>query len=287
MGFQRWLLCKQLIIPYYATNLALGLMVVFPLLLLADAFLQNSLMGNALALGINWDFLFELRQHNRHGLRALAGVGIVALVLYGVMLLFLSGGVFSALMTRHQVTFVKFMGDSALFFGRFARLALMSLPLFALLIGAGYSAHFFEWFFWQGDAYEYIAFGFSIAKVGLSYMGFLVFGLIFDYARIDIVKRDEKQARKALGRALRFVIQNFGHAIGISLVLALVGMAGTALCLGVINPFISHHPNMLVLVIIVQQIYIAFRISLRLVRFSSEIALYVPSPFEKLTITHT
>jgi hypothetical protein len=111
-------------------------------------------------------------------------------------------------------------------------------------------------------------------KMALGYLGLILFGLVFDYARIHMVLTGGRKVRTSLGYALRFTANHLASTFALAFLLLCAGW----LVLGVYNLISGalSAPSWIVVIalLILQQLYILFRMSLRLTAYSSQMHLY-------------
>ena len=137
-------------------------------------------------------------------------------------------------------------------------------------------------FIWNGiqrlifgkDPFEYIKFYGAWIKVGLRYLSILLIYLVFDYSRIHVVLSDERKMRKSLLAGIKFSFGKFLNTFGLSLLLFIFG----AVVLVIYNPLadLLHAPLtvIILLLFLLQQFYMLFRMMLKLMKFSSQLELY-------------
>ena len=124
------------------------------------------------------------------------------------------------------------------------------------------------------DPYQNIIWWGAWIRVGIGYIGILIYYLVLDYARIDVVINNETKMRRALWYGIKFTFRNFFKTFSLSLMLFFIGI----IVLVIYNPIADslHTPNALIILIlfIVQQIYMFIRMTLKLTLYSSQVKLY-------------
>ena len=259
---------------YYLSNLCFGLLLVLPLRFLLGNFIDDSEMGERLGGRLDMDFLFEFIKQNLASFSALSGLLLVVAVGYGLCNLFLSGGAFATFARQERYTAGFFWGSAAKYFGRFVRLALWSLPVLVALFCVQYLETGIRLLIFGNGAYQYITYWGGWIRTVVLAASLGVFAMILDYARIHIVRRDENSMRLALWEGITFTFRNF-PSTG-SLAFAMSVIAGAALLL--YNPIANglNAPNgwVVFLLFACQQVYMFFRMGLRLMLFAGETHLY-------------
>ncbi|NIR47656.1 hypothetical protein GWO43_06190 [candidate division KSB1 bacterium] len=264
---------KRMVVIFFVVNFLFGLLLMLPLRASLSNFVGRSLMGAELAGRLDMDFLFEfLNETNITSI--LTSMFVVVPVFYWLISLFLSGGAF-AVFTRGETYSARiFWGNAANYFGRFFRLTLWSLPILAILLSLHYIGSLVQRIIFGGDPYQYVTYWSSWIKFGLRLIGILLFGLIFDYARIYTVLTDERKMRVSLWQGIRFAFGNFGKTVSLSLLLFVVGVVVLVIYNPIANSLAAPNVFVIVLLFLVQQLYMFFRMMLRLTLYASETYLY-------------
>ncbi len=273
---------KRMVVTFYAVNLLVGLLVMLPFRNVLGNFVGHSLTGEKLAGRFDMDFLFDFLANNKGAVDAITGLIFVAAALYGLTGLFLSGGAFAVISGEGGYSASAFWGSAARYFGRFFRLFLWSLPVFAIL----YCVQFIETgvvrLVFGGDPYQNVTYWGSWIKLGLAYVGLLFYSMAFDYARIHIVVHDERRTRTAMWEGIKFSFTHFFRTFSLALTLFIIG----GIVLIIYNPIAdlltAPHALVVMLLIIVQQLYMVFRMELKLTLYASQVDLY-----DRLTPLHS
>jgi hypothetical protein len=274
IGFEKLGERKRLVLPFYLANLFLGLLAILPAALLLDSYVGNSMMRARFDTGVEWSLLLEFILEKGDALGSVSGLAIAAPIVYWVVALFLSGGAMALFAEDAKYAPELFWGRSARYFGRYLRLALMSIPVLAALFSLRFLADLFQWIFTGGDAYSYTSYWMGWVKTGFGYVGLLLFCLLFDYARIDVVVNGETKVRKSLWRAVKLIWANPRKTVGLALFLAVIGALGFGVFYLLFVAFKGSNALILVSLFVFQQLYVLWRMVLRLVGYSSQLELY-------------
>jgi len=273
-GWQMVRAHKRMLAVFYLANLFFGLLLIWPLRAMLKNFIGDSMMGGKLGGALDMDFLFEFIKHNEQAGSVFFGLVLIVPAVAWLFTLFLSGGALAVFAQDEKYTPARFWGGAAQYFGRFCRLVLWSLPVLVLLFCLQYFESGAQRLFFGKDPYENISYWGGWIKAGLRALSFLLFGMIFDYARIHAVINDENKMRASLGAAIKFVSQNFLATFGLAFLLFAVG----ALALVIYNPLADSlaAPSGLVILLLflLQQFYMLFRATLRLTLYASQLHLY-------------
>ena len=265
---------KRLVLVLYLASAILGLLIALPVRAVLLDFAGRSLEGAALVNGVSTSFFFELLFHNEAGFLGLRAPALFASVAYLLLSLFLSGGALAVLASGEGYRATDFWGGAAKFFGRFLRLVLWSSLLLAALYLLPLTARGLQRIFFGSDPYEYVSYWGSWVRAGLLLIALFFFRICFDYARIHAVVTDEPRMRVSLWRGLRFALRNPLPAVGLALLIALVG-GGALLIYRPISAAVDVSTIAAVAAAVVaQQAYIVWRVVLRLTRYGSQITLF-------------
>ncbi len=266
---------KRLLIPLYILNLLSALVVILPVTNAFNEFIgTNNIVRERLESAFDIGVFVEFADKNSAALGASGNNALISGIVYTLLTLFFSAGILYCFHHKPKTILASFFSASVTYAWRVARLALMCLPVFGIFYCLGFLADLGLYIIAGDDPYQNQLFAFGIAKIGLSFYGMLLAGLVFDYARIDMVLRNEHKVRKSFGRSLKFVLFNFFSTNAIALTLVVVSTAIMFAIHGGINLYAASNPVAIVLFIIIQQLYILFQIAIRMVTFGSHMELY-------------
>lgn len=274
---------KRMILIFYLPNLFFGLLIMFPFRSFVNKFVGYSLMGTKLGERLNLDFIFEFLKYNSINPATIMSLFLFVLAIYWVVVLFLSGGAFSVFASREKYNPTLFWGSAAKYFGRFFRLLLWSLPVFAILSCLQFIETACERLLFGSDPYQYISYWGGWIKIGLRYISLLLCGLVFDYARIHAILNDEHKMRKSLWQGIKFAFTNFVQTFGLAFLLFIAGGAALVIYNPIANMLLVPNTVIVILLFVLQQGYIFFRMMLRLIFYSSQLYLYNKVSFKAET----
>ncbi len=286
-GFAQVRANRRMVAVFYLANLCFGLLLLLPLRSILKSFVGDSQMAAKLGGPLDMDFLIEFLKYNDGVVPAFMGLILIVPAANWLFTLFLSGGAFATFAGGEKFNAAFFWGNSAKYFGRFVRLTLWSLPVFAILFCLQYLEIGVQRLVFGSDPYQSITYWGGWIRVGLRQIGFLLFAMILDYARIHAVLTDERMMRTSLLQGLKFVFGNFLYTFGLALLLLIVG----AVALVIYNPIANSltAPNALIVFMLFawQQIYMIFRTLLRLTTYASQLDLYRQRAAEPATVPLT
>ncbi len=265
---------KRLVLPFYLLNLVFGLFMMLPLGFALDDFIGKSMMRQQLGESMDYNFLFEFLHYADSGITSVKGMVLTVPFAYWLAALFLSGGALATLAGRGKYVPSAFWGGAASHFGRFLRLMLIAIPFLIVLFCLRYLVSLVQWIFFGSDPYEYIIYWGAWAKMALGFLGLILFGLIFDYARIHLVLTENRKARKSLWQGICFAAKNLKNTVGLALILFAGGWLAVLVYYLTSNLFSASGWFIVIALLIWQQLYIVFRMALRLTTYSSQMELY-------------
>lgn len=220
------------------------------------------------------NFLIDLIFQWRVGLEYLGPLTILGFV-YLLTSTFLSGAFIGTYSKSYRMSFQEFLMEGGKYFGKYFRISLISLIIYLLL----FNLVFDFWRDWiqqttANDASEMTPFIHYMIRnaVIVFVLGFLT--MCFDYAKIRMVVDDRFSALFAVWAGLKFVIGNFWSTAGLFLLLSIGGLVFIALYAflqGTIH--VTGYWTILMLFVI-QQLYIGFRLWLKACFYASETQLY-------------
>ncbi len=265
---------KRIVLFYYIFNLLFGILLMLPVRASLSRYLDSSFMGKQLGGMFNMDFLFEFLVHNKNvGPVVISMPGVVA-VLYWLANLFLSGGTLSMAASGKPYSATDFWGNNARFFGRFFRLFLWSLPLILVIIFIHFIEAGLERLFFGSDPYQYITYWGKWVKVGLRAFAIFFYMMVFDYARIYTVITDERKMRYAIWEGINFFRKNFGNVFMLAFAIALIGYISVFIYNPLANMLSTPNSFVILTLLLLQQLYMFFRMMIRVTLLASEVQLY-------------
>jgi len=208
-GLRRALRTGRLAVYAWLAGFVFSLLWVIPVGTFLHGNYGRSPLWQAMGDGFSWTWLGDAIF--RHGdLPALIAGGLLAMTSGWLLLsVYLNGGLIAGLALPRR----RFLGDCGEYFPRLLRLFLLSLPVYLIaVLGATLLAELLralnpdpvtEW----GELWR------QWARLGLLAAALAVVNLVFDLAKIALVRRPDGKAWRALGEAvLRLRGRAFGQA---------------------------------------------------------------------------
>ena len=246
-------------LPFYAT---------------VSDFIDRSLMGKRLGGAFDINFLFELLRNNPGFGKTTLIMAFSGFMVYSLANLFLSGGAFATFAGSGRYSPHEFWGAAAAYFGRFTRLVMWSVPLVIAFFLVQFLVKELQDLIFGSDAYEYITYWGNWFRLALRGIFLMIFFLIIDFGRIYTILTGETVMRNAIWQGARFTFKNFRRAFTLGFTVFLIGVIGLMIYNPVANFFNAPNGLIVALLFIWQQLFIMFRMMLRLSLYSGEIYLY-------------
>ncbi len=230
-SLQQTIYSLRLVGLLYGVTLVLGLLAALPFyrtLVVED---QNSLAFENLLRGFDYTVYSDFMHRSERTLAPLMSLGRWLGLLYVLLSVFFSGGImarfnqFSTLRSTDSFSLGSFWQACSDYVGRFMRL--FGITLLAVLLGAG---------FWLIiGSLAGVAMSDTFTERGQFWIGFSFFALaaltatllfcISDYAKVLMVREDQKNAFQSFRRAGRLVLHNLGKTYGLYWLLIGIGTA--------------------------------------------------------------
>jgi hypothetical protein len=195
--------------------------------------LDYSLAAKRLATGFDAPTFVALLMHPDRPMSAAIPASILAILIFFLYMLFLTGGILEVYRRHQKLTTGEFFEACGRFFWRFARLLIF---LLILLIPINLLFSFVQK--WSGKLATEASrgmLGFWVQVAGTAVVLFLlmVIRLVFDMAQVRAVAEDVRPMRRALLDAFKLTWGDFGSLFWIYLRLSFATWAGTAVLLWV------------------------------------------------------
>ena len=254
----------------WVLTLAFALVVVLPITAVLHANLGNSLYAAHLFDNFDPQWIAEfLFQTGRSPIVALPPLAASPALAFLLLMTFLSGGVLSVFSGT-----APFWPGCARNFGRLTLLLLLSLVCYGLALAANAPLEALGSKLWGDGMEERPLVLFAWCRTAFVLLLVLAVNLVFDYAKIRAVADDVRSPLRAAAGAVTFVLRHPKRTIGTYAIIALFAIALAA----VYQAFSSLLPRSslftLLLLLVLQQAYVAARLFTRLLFFAAQTALY-------------
>ncbi|GAA4411610.1 hypothetical protein GCM10023187_37730 [Nibrella viscosa] len=253
-----------MVLVIYLISLVLGLLVALPFYGAVRAETDHSLAFDALLDGFDYTVFTDFMQEKGNAISPLLSVGRWASVVYLLLSVFFTGGILMRFAEPHRpVILGAFWQACSHYFRRYVGLFALSTGVVLLLA-----------FVWLIVCTLFIlAFADALSErelFGIGLSCFLAFALmvtlvlcIGDYAKVDMLRRDERNALRAFRRASALVFRHLVWTYGLYWVLLLMGAGLFALYFTIESAVGMSNWTTILLMLLIQQVFIAGRIGLK------------------------
>jgi hypothetical protein len=266
---------RRLAVRLWAINLIFSLFAVGPLFFLMMDHMSHSFSGESSLQKLDVFWLADLAYRFMNITPALTGLVLLAAVLYLLLSVFLNGGIIGGLnRAEAKTTLADFSHDCGLYFWRFFRLFILSIPVYLAVLVIFYQLikAFLE-IFNRRAATEWPALIVSNLRLLALVLLLAVVSMFFDYVKIGLVTSARKKVLEQTWLTLKFIGRRFFKAWGLYLLAGLVFVALTLFYLEIARLLPKNRPLLVLLVFLWQQFYILCRQWCKLLFFATEIEL--------------
>ena len=266
---------RRLAVRLWAINLIFSLFAVGPLFFLMMKHMSHSFSGEHALQKLDLFWLADFAYRFMNITPALLGLALLTVVLYLLLAIFLNGGIIGCLNSPEaKTTLADFFHDCGLYFWRFFRLFLLSIPVYLAVLGIFYQLikAFLEIFNLRA-ATEWPALIVSNLRLLTLVLLLTVVAMFFDYVKIGLVTSGRKKVLKETWLTLKFIWRRFFKAWGLYLLAGLVYVLLTLTYLEIARLIPKNRPLLVLLVFLWQQIYILCRQVSKLLFYASALEL--------------
>jgi len=270
-SFQR----RRLALRLWAANFLYSLLVVVPLAFLVHGQVSHSFSATDILARTEVHWLTDFSMEYMNAAPLFVGLLIVAGVLYLLLTVFLNGGIIGNLLrSGARPTLADFFHDCGLYFWRFLRLALLSLPFYLLFVGVlhGLVAGVLKALTRRAATEWPVLVAGSLRLLALVLLLGIV-SMFFDYVKIGLARSDRRGVLKGTWLTLKFICRRFGKAWGLYLLAGLVLVLLTLAYLEIARILPKNRPLLVLLIFLWQQLYILGRQWSKVLFYATELEL--------------
>ncbi|MBS3818849.1 hypothetical protein KGY73_05035 [bacterium] len=240
-GIKEATLQPKMVFVLWVVNFLFGAVFYIMISGILSEFWGKSLAAEKLFKEFDMNYFFELMVHKEAAFQSLISVGILLFGLYFLVSIFLYGGILHTVDQRQNLGQGKrgssksgkknqrfsgvFFQGAGKYFGRFFRLYIYSLILWAVFGVLNVSIHFFfVKVLGTQNAGEKTLFYLFWVRVGIGiFLLFLVL-MVLDYSRIRVVVEDTRKVFRSLLQGIQFVFQKLGKTLALYSMLVVTGL---------------------------------------------------------------
>lgn len=269
LSFQK----RRLAVRLWAVNILFSIFAMAPLFFLINGHMSHSFSADHALQKLDIFWLGDFIYRNLNVAPALIGSALLAIVLFLLLSVFLNGGVIGCLnRPEAKTTLADFFHDCGSYFWRFLRLALISIPVYLVVMGTGLPLVKALLSLLNRNARtEWPA----VIASNLRFLAVvLLLGIVamfFDYVKIGLATGGSKKVLRETWLTVKFFKRRFFKAWGLYLLAGLVFVALTLLYLEVARVLPKTRAHWLLLVFLWQQLYVLGRQWNKVLFFATEL----------------
>ena len=265
---------RQIVILLWSFNAVSALILSLPIYYLLDDNLRFSMMSSELSGSFQYIWFQQFLKSYSSNIGEIPFVFYSMVGFYALIQTFFLGGLISIFNSPKKNHIVDFFYGGVKYWLRFTRIVIISLLFFYLAFKINdYSGDLITWVYRDSEnalmefifrALRYIVLVFLIGVVTI----------VSDYSKVSLAVKDTHKAIKEIYNTLIFLRKNFTKVFIVFLIVAVIGALGSILY-NLIGRFIPRTPYYyLILLFIIQQMLIIFRLFVRMLFCSTEVILF-------------
>ncbi len=261
----------KMVVYLWLINFVFSVAVITPIYFLLNNDFSRSMMADELAKGVDLFLVGDMIYKHQKLLPALLGWLLIPGILFGLLYIFLSGGIICRIVSQDEkINISNFLADCGKYSFRFFRVFLISLVGYFFVFGIlfkVFSALFNLWS--KGASTEWGVIFSSNLEFLVMVLLFTIVRMFFDYVRVRLVVEESKKTIRATLLNFVFIGKRFFRTWLLYLLAGLVTVIFGAFYLAVYQSL----PKMGVLLLIAfiwQQIYMLSRMWTKVLFYSTE-----------------
>lgn len=274
---------KRLLALLLIINLLFGLLMTTPVYRLIQDSVGESLMGDRLAQGFDYQWYFEFQREYAHAIPPIGSTIQTATVIYLLLSIVLMGGILATLVpTDNGFSLRRFFEGCSRYCLRFFGVAIIGLILYWLVLvwlNRGLSSLLGR--MTTDPTAERWAFAVNWLRYAILFVIACFINLILDYTKIRIVIDEPKSLFAGLTGAIRLVFGHLKTTIGLYAMVGLMGLLFLVIYYYAEQGMSGSTRAAIIAVFVLQQLSILARLWIRVTFYSSQMRLYTglrPAP---------
>ncbi|MEI6614006.1 MAG: hypothetical protein WCL37_03845 [Chrysiogenales bacterium] len=264
---------RRLAVRLWAVNLIFSLFAVGPFFFLMTEHMSHSFSGEHALQKLDLFWLGDFIYRFMNVAPAVFSSALLAVVLYLLLSVFLNGGIIGCLnRPEAKTTMADFFHDCGLYFWRFFRLFILSIPVYVVFLGIFYSLiKAFLNIINRRAPTEWPALIVSNLRILALILLLTIMAMFFDYVKIGLVTGARKKVLKETWLTLEFIGKRFFKSWSLYLLVGLVFVALTLFYLEIARILPKAKPHWVLLVFLWQQFYVLCRQLSKVLFFATEL----------------
>ncbi len=265
---------KKFVVLFWGMNALGALILTLPVYYILADNLNHSVLGHKLLNEYDFSWLLQIKYLYSKNIGQFPYLLYVLTGIYLLVQNFFIGGLISVFHNPQKNHMVDFFYGGVKYWLRFTRLLVVILILFFLVFKLNdYFGNLIGWYYADvenemGDfltrSFRYLLLIFIIG----------VLTVISDYTKISLVVNDRTKVLQELLGTLKITSRNFYKIFSVFLIVAVIGAVGAVFynLIGIVIPTKPYY--YLILLFVVRQMLIIFRLLIKMLFYSTEILLY-------------
>ena len=265
---------RQIVILLWSFNAVSALILSLPIYYLLDDNLRFSMMSSELSGSFQYIWFQQFLKSYSSNIGEIPFVFYSMVGFYALIQTFFLGGLISIFNSPKKNHIVDFFYGGVKYWLRFTRIVIISLLFFYLAFKINdYSGDLITWVY-RDSEYALMEFIFRALRYIVLVFLIGVVTIVSDYSKVSLAVKDTHKAIKEIYNTLIFLRKNFTKVFIVFLIVAVIGALGSILY-NLIGRFIPRTPYYyLILLFIIQQMLIIFRLFVRMLFCSTEVILF-------------
>ncbi len=274
-GLSRTVRQGRMALRLWAVNFAAALLIAAPLAIFVHGHVSRSLSSGDLLARTDIHWLADFSRRAMDSAPLAFGLLAIGAAFYLLLAVFLNGGMIGGLLRpAGRSTPAEFFHDCGLYFWRFLRLALLSIPAYLLVAGALHrllAAALRT--LTRRAATEWPVLGANLLRLLALVLLLGAVAMFFDYVKIGLAAGGRRGVLREAWRTLGWLGRRFFRAWGLYLLAGLAFAALTLLYLEVARVLPTGTPWLVLAAFLWQQLYILGRQFSRILFVATEVEL--------------
>lgn len=259
---------------YWAANFVFALVLSLPIFFLLNQNLNHSTVSDKLLFGFDYTWYLQFREVYRTSISEIPYLIYGVAGVYTLIQVFFLGGILSVFNIPKKNHYVDFFYGGVKYWFRFVKLLFLSLIFYALAFTFNdYTGYLISnWF----SGREEVIFEFILRASRYAFLIFMLgaVSLISDYIKVSLLVKDSDSVLKETFFVLKFLKENFYFTFVVFFLVAVLGAMG-ALVYNLLDSYLPKTQYFyLMLVFILQQLLIIFRLVVRMLFSATEIIIF-------------
>lgn len=256
-------------------NFVFALILIYPIYSELKSMMSHSLVNDLMLEQFSLLWVGDLIYSYQDWGGFLSATLMIPLFFYLALQVFFNGGIIASLNEeKTNINLQFFFSQSAKYFGSMLRLFLLSVPVYLLMFAIYSGIGKLLGLFVKSAANAWPGFIVANIKWVFFILLFSIFNMIFDYAKIRLVLSGSNKSWKSFTFGLGFVFRHFFGAWGLYLLNMLVFIIIAIIYMELEHVLPGNSLFFIIVVFILQQIFVAGRLFIRMNFFASQAELY-------------